>query len=420
MVKRVSYNTDYCEMIHNTNSYAISCEFIHTPKALYNRTFDSQKLKIRRLFPASGSIIIGIICGILLLGILSAPGSMAQNVISVPAEFVRELHLPGAMNHFLRPARILTDNKAGEVYIADAGNDRILILDQNGMYKFEFSTSEQCGAPIDVAVDSSGHIFVLGATQSGEGIVEYDYNGIFLRRFVSDSLISRTSLGSIAFDSFDRLYATDATGRRILRFDDSGAIEMEFSPTADLSGNLLRDVSYGILTIFSDTIYLPVSSIGTVYCLDLEGNKIREIGFFGSKAGELNFPVAAAVMADRTILVLDKHRFDVSCYSPEGKFIGEFGGKGISPGWFYHPNWLAVDGSGLIYIGQIFNNKVQVCRLPARIRESRLQGPDGTKENEKSLNGSGDRTGQKLDKASRGQRPAISNINQHIGGIFHA
>jgi sugar lactone lactonase YvrE len=352
--------------------------------------------------------------------IFATPFLMAQELISVPSNYVRELKLPGASNNFLRPARILADNELNEIYVADAGNDRIVIFDQNGLYKFEFSTAEQCGAPIDIAVDSTGHIFILGATGMGPGVFEYDYNGLFLRQFLTDSLIAQTQISSMAFDSYDKLYLVDSKEKRILRLTHDGAIDKEFPASPDLTDNLLRDASYGIIAITDNTIYLPISSIGTVYCFDLDGNLEKTIGYLGTQVGELNFPVATAVTADKTVLVLDKHRFDVACFTNDGKFLGEFGGKGISPGWFYHPNWLAIDSNGLIYIGQIFNNKIQICRMPAPILERQQKITDGKTIQEKSLNGSGDQTGQMLNKRSPAKGLVILNINQHNGGIPHA
>lgn len=415
----LALNMNTCEIFHALFSHTEVCENVHLPSSRINSCenfhTDAPFSRGRRCF---GMVIIGYF--LMIFGVSTPSNLSAQELISVPAEFVRELELPGALNHFQRPARILADNRVSEIYLADAGNDRIVIMNQDGLYKFEFSTSEQCGAPTDIAVDSAGHVFVLGTNNSGQGIFEYDYNGIFLGQFTSDSLIANAKIGAIAIDSRQHLHATDEKGKRIVRFSDSGLIDKEFPATANLTGNLLRDVSYGAMVISSDTIYLPVSSIGTVYCLDLEGNKIREIGYFGTQAGELNFPVAVAVAPDRTVLVLDKHRYNVSCYTGDGQFLGEFGGKGVSPGWFYHPTWLAVDGNGLIYIGQIFNNKIQVCRMPERIRERQTKIINDNNIQEKSLNGSDNQTGQILDNRSRKTTFAAINNYQHFGGIFHA
>jgi hypothetical protein len=74
------------------------------------------------------------------------------------------------------------------------------------------------------------------------------------------------------------------------------------------------------------------------------------------------------VAEDGTILVLDKHRFNVLCFNRWGKFLGEFGGRGTSPGWFYFPSLLGVDSSDQVYIGQVFLNRVQTCAIPEVIR----------------------------------------------------
>ena len=88
------------------------------------------------------------------------------------------------------------------------------------------------------------------------------------------------------------------------------------------------------------------------------------MGHKGNNLSELNFPVAVTVNDDGIIMILDKHRYNVVCYNMNGTFLGEFGGKGYSLGWFYHPTKIASDGAGMVYIGQIYLNRVQICSLP--------------------------------------------------------
>jgi hypothetical protein len=63
-------------------------------------------------------------------------------------------------------------------------------------------------------------------------------------------------------------------------------------------------------------------------------------------------------------MVLDKHRYTVVCFDSGGKFKGEFGGKGSSPGWFYHPTSIAANDGNSVFIGQIYLNRVQMCHIP--------------------------------------------------------
>ena len=64
------------------------------------------------------------------------------------------------------------------------------------------------------------------------------------------------------------------------------------------------------------------------------------------------------------MLILDKNRFNVACFTREGRFLGEFGGKGFSPGWFFQPSLLAIPTPDQVVVGQIFQNKIQICTLP--------------------------------------------------------
>lgn len=303
---------------------------------------------------------------------LLALGALAgqEEVSYSPAEFIRELSLPGSGNHFLRPARILIDRNTDEILIADHGNNRMVIFDRGGVYNFEFSVGEYCGVPNDVAVDSEGRIYLLGSASGGRRVFVFDYDGEFLREINpgEGSTTDSTNIESIAIDSDDNLFTLDGLSHRIRIFDSSGTPLRDFPVLGDIPIEEKSDTPVVSMVVFGDDIYLPVPVLGTVYRYDRRGNLINLIGHGGTTTGELSFPVSVSVTGDGIVLVLDKHRFLVVCYTREGRFLGEFGGKGVSPGWFYHPSWLDVDSEDRVYIAQIFHNRVQVCSLPGFIR----------------------------------------------------
>jgi hypothetical protein len=105
----------------------------------------------------------------------------------------------------------------------------------------------------------------------------------------------------------------------------------------------------------------------------LDGEPVTFHGYQGNNPGELSFPTAVAV-SDDLVAILDKHRFNVVCFGPDGVFRGEFGGRGVSPGWFYHPTLLELGPDHLAYIGQIFENRIQICRIPDFIVIGRTSG----------------------------------------------
>ena len=311
---------------------------------------------------------------VILLGTLlaySSPSATAQDniTLSVPAEIIRDLTPPGTADGFVRPEGVFVDNRFGEVFVSDPGNNRVVVFDTSGLFKFEFSCADIFGTPGDLVVDSRGYIFVLGSIGSGRAIYQFDYDGVYLRQLPLSGLPENTapSLSHLTIDAFDRLYVVDGDQAAIYTFDLDGKMQRSFSVLTELSDQERQEAIFGLPTVFGGLIYLPVSTSGRVYVYDLDGNYLRIIGEEGIDVGKLNFPVAVAVSPDSVVMVLDKHRCNVVCFEIEGRFVGEFGGMGYRRGWFYHPNSLAVDTQGRCYITQIYLNLVQVSDLPKSI-----------------------------------------------------
>jgi len=342
------------------------CEINHRGTGIAVFTSDNLKMKVQHIMM---SIILFTI-----LFLSSAGRAGSQTTLSTPAEFIRELSLPGIDNDFLRPGRVLVDNTFGEIYVADPGHSRVIIFDQNGTFLYEFITAEQCGSPSDLAIDSQGMIYVLGTTLQGKKIFVYDFDGRFIRLFDPDfpEHNDSTVISSIAISGEDKLYALDKSTPRIICFDLDGNYESEIPIMEGLDESNQHEIVFGTISIKDDIIYLPVSSMGTVKRFNVDGEKLRSLGYRGSGIGELSFPVSVAVTNEDIVLILDKHRYNVVSFSNSGQFLGEFGGKGLRVGWFYHPTWLAVSPNNELLITQVYNNMVQVCRLPQFIVDRHL------------------------------------------------
>ena len=54
-------------------------------------------------------------------------------------------------------------------------------------------------------------------------------------------------------------------------------------------------------------------------------------------------------------------------FSPGGEFLRKWGGYGSGDGQFSSPIGIAVNGEGIVYVADTFNNRVQVFKveLPA-------------------------------------------------------
>ncbi len=130
-------------------------------------------------------------------------------------------------------------SEEGEIFVADTGNRRIVVFDYQGNFsrifeapKSDVFTSDAIYAPVSLAVDSSGRIYVV-SKNTGEGIVALNSDGSFScivasqkvtvnildalwERFQTDAQkeqaeeVTSFPFGTITIDDNDMLYAVVA------------------------------------------------------------------------------------------------------------------------------------------------------------------------------------------------------------------
>lgn len=340
------------------------------------------KLNRENQISSESRTIVTALSLVVVIVILVFPNTvLAQDNLSVPAQFIRELDPPGTSNSLLRPEQVYIDKKFGEVYVADTGNNRIAVFDTSGVFKFDFSGREEFGSPTDIVVSSAGYIYVVGTRmREGGSVFKFDYDGTYMGCLELTSLpgTAKLDIDRVAIDDKDNLYLLTGSNDRIVKVDSQGKYLSDFDILSDLTEKERQEVVLGSLRIDNDRLYLPVSMFGMVYVYGLDGEFIRTIGQSGNLVGELNFPTAVDVIDHSIVVILDKHRFNTVCFTTEGRFLGEFGGMGYSLGWFYHPQNLAVDGLGRTYISQGYLSRIQVCDLPQFIRDNAKASTDST------------------------------------------
>jgi len=372
------------------------CELIHIKMIgilFYPHIYWCQSVSVnRRLFVGLFSSVRSGICGgqrnrinyqsiggsiaayhyiyfVILFSLLIPVNLAVASDLSVPAEFVRDLRAPGKSEQILRPSAIFIDQQFSEVFVADPGHNRIVIFDSAGIYLHEFGGGDHFSTPLDIAVDADGFVWVLGTTRTGRRLSVFDFDGLFVREVSLPVQLAGTEVRVTSFDldSDNNPWLLDGAGKRLFTIDDDGNVLKIVDIFSAQDEQVRREQVIGKIRVFGKRILVPISSLGAVYTYDLNGSLIQRFGIRGTQIGELNFPAAAIITSDSLLLVLDKHRYNVVCYSLKGRFKGEFGGRGNSPGWFYHPTLLDIDRNNQLYIGQIFNNRIQVCRLPRLI-----------------------------------------------------
>lgn len=186
------------------------------------------------------------------------------------------------------------------------------------------------------------------------------------RRGISDGRLQKPR--AMAVDDRDRVYIVDMTGR-IQVFTPEGEFlrgwrtpEIENGKpsglTIDRDGNLL----------VADTHYFRV----LVYSPDGEMLQQRTIGgTCGHGPGEFNFVTDAVQDSQGNYYVGEYGEYDrIQKFSPDGRFLMQWGSHGSEPGQFVRPNNLAVDDQDRIWVADSCNHRVQV--FDATGKEPRL------------------------------------------------
>ena len=290
---------------------------------------------------------------------------------------------------------------AGDVYIADTGNNRIRKVSNgvittiagNGFLGYSGdggpATSAELNQPFGVAADVSGNVYIADS---------------------ENYVVRKVSNGAIT------TFAGNGTNPALFSGDNGPAINavlgLPFSVAVDRSdnvfivaGGVIRKVSNGAITtfagIYGTTGYagdngpatsarfdyptsVAVDASGSVYLADMDNNAIRKVsqgvittfagngtrGYAGDHgppaAAELNHPNGVAVDTLGNVYIADSGNGRIRKVS-NGAIATIAGGASVSFGdngpatsaALYQPGGVAVDASGNVYIADTFDNAIR-------------------------------------------------------------
>lgn len=290
----------------------------------YGQTFDSASAP--RVSTGSGcsKAIVGIVIAVVLIGIcvavagflvflnpnsvgglISNPLTGSNPILSLGfANKAMSFGSEGIGQGMLEDARSIGVDGNGNIVVGDYSDGRIQIFDPNGKFVSMFSLGPKTYLQA-MTVSHDGKIY----TVYNSSIFIYDESGQQVGQIKSDD---NHDYNDATLGPDGTLYAL-SNDENIVRFKKDGTIDLE--------------IPNSISSITGDTdidTHLAVDGLGNMYIL----------GNFTYKVFE---------------------------YSPQGKFINQFGGEdkgaGTDPSKFQGPMTLTVDGYGRIFVVDIFEVK---------------------------------------------------------------
>jgi sugar lactone lactonase YvrE len=331
----------------------------------------------------------------------------------------------GGNARFFNPTSVAVDS-SGNIYVADGGDHTIRKVSASGTVTTLAGNSGQAGStdgtgsgalflyPFAVAVDSAGNVYVadsgnqnirritpggtvttLAGTAGVEGSTDGTANG---------ALFNQPQ--GIAVDATGNIYVSDTNNCTIRKVTQAGvtttiAGAVGQSGAADGTGGSAR---------FAYPIGIATDASGNVYVADLDNSAVRKVtptGVVSTIAGDLgssgtldgqgtsarfNHPSAVALDAAGNVYVVDTSNQTIREISVAGNVTTLAGTPGIggrsdgsgAGATFFYPAGIAATASGVVYIADTGNHSIRAMVSPGVV--TTLAGSVGQK-------GSADGTG---------------------------
>jgi DNA-binding beta-propeller fold protein YncE len=321
-------------------------------------------------------------------------------------------------DEFQDPSGIAISNDGQSLYVADSNNNRIIVVQEDGDYDFDFgsfcnmSSTQGCdnnapGAsedgdgqfnePLNVAVDEFGDIFVVDS--QNDRIQRFDNDGDFEIKFGSSDSNDQDYLGTPAGiaiqESTRNSFVTSKALDAIVVFDSSGNFEFKFGSTGSGEGEF-RNPSHLLIDNSKDMLYVADTDNDRIQMFELTNGSncpggtteivndevcfVDEFGSVGSDDGEFNSPSGLELdHANDLFYVADTKNNRIQIFElvdgttcPQGTteiidgvcFVEEFGSTGSSNGKFDSPSGLALDFvNDMLYVTDTNNDRVQVFEI---------------------------------------------------------
>ena len=317
---------------------------------------------------------------------------------------------PATAGGLVNPSGVAVDRK-GNLYIADQNNSRVRKVDAagnittiagRGTFGYDGNggpaDSAHLSGPTGVAVDKYGNVYV--AEEYNNVIRKIDTAGIISTVAGNDTLGFSGDSGlavhaefwspaDVAVDTFGNLYIVDQDNNRVRKVDTLGIITtIAGTGTAGFNGDTIAATAAQLN--FPEGI--AVDKAGNVYVADLYNNRIRKIdaatGIITSVAGngtggysgddslavnaELYNASAVAVDDSENIYISDFYNDRIRKVRAATGIITTIAGNGTggysgddsvaTNGEIFHPQGVAVDSGGNVFIADFDNHVVREVR----------------------------------------------------------
>ncbi len=270
----------------------------------------------------------------------------------------------GVANGRLNGARGVAVDSLGFIYSADMNNRRIQKFSSAGAYVTQWGpvlapngqpTGSRYVAPVGVAVDSSGYVYVADAsgniiercTNTGGSAVVWGSLGTGQGQFSAPSgVVAKPGGGIYVADSGNnRVETLSSAGAWLASWSGRGSGVGQLNSPADVAGAAGQ-------TFVADT------GNNRIQIINASGVTVGGFGSVGSGVGQLNAPRGIAV-GSGVAWIADTGNHRIQTFSTTGTPLAVYGSVGTGPGQFTAPEGIALEAAGTVLVADTGNSRIQ-------------------------------------------------------------
>jgi tripartite motif-containing protein 71 len=277
---------------------------------------------------------------------------------------------------------------SGKVYVADTGFNRVRVLRaSDGSFLSEWPRRFGTIMGISVGVNGQGNRIVLVSESSANLIQIFSLTGTFIRSVGGGRL---NGVRDAATDANGNIFAADFANSRVVKFGPGGGFLDAWGVNGTGPRNLKRP--YGIEVGRSGKVYVADSN-NYIHKFTSSGRFLKAYGAPGTGRGRFQMlrRVALGPGTSPAVYGADLWTYKIEIFRQKGRYLRTLGGRGPAAGFFNEPFGFAVDRTHLFVVDMV-NQRVQRFASTSPFRFQLKWGARGWGEGNTGLNWARDAT----------------------------
>jgi len=283
------------------------------------------------------------------------------------AEALKVIYRDDVRQFFGFPINVKIDSEHFNFYVIDSSKSKIIFYNFNFIPFFSLGKGRGVINPIAMDIDENGYIYVYQGSfyEKPPRISILNPLGIIEKEIPLNKEPLNLQVTSLAVDKKYLYLVGDNFSGAIILDKKTGKIVKKIKILDEVVSTLKEVILRDVYIDRKGRIYFLSEEAGRFYVYDSRLKFLFKGGEKGGSFGKLSRPKAIAASPELGIIVvIDYMRHSGLVYDyKDGKFLGEFGGKGWLPGWFQGPMDVDIDKEGRIYVADSFNGRIQILIL---------------------------------------------------------